>query len=76
MLESGDIINRFAKEHGVDTASLPVYQYAFGEPKDNGNRTFMSTYLKYSKYGKEKAGGFAELMLAAGVVDASGKNVL
>ena len=76
MLESGDIINRFAEEHSIDTASLPVHQYTFGEPKDNGNRTFMSTYLKYMKYGKEKAGDFAELMVAAGVVDADGKNAL
>lgn len=76
MLESSDIINHFAKQYGIDTARLSVYQYTFGDPKENGNRTFMSTYLKYSKYGKKQAGGFAELMLAAGVVDTDGKSIL
>ena len=59
MLETSDIMDRLAKENGVDKTSLQIYQFFSAENSDAPS--MLKAHFKLTKYGVQKEGGFPQL---------------
>jgi glutaredoxin len=60
MLESGDIINKFATEKQLDPSTMLIFKFVTGEGTDDP--ALLKTYFKLMKYGVGKEGGFPQLL--------------
>ena len=60
MLESGDIINKFAAEKQLDPSTMPIFKFVTGEGTDDP--ALLKTHFKLMKYGVGKEGGFLQLL--------------
>ena len=59
MLESSDIMNRFASIHNIDVSKLEVYQF-FSSQNSPETPSMMSRYVKLVHYAIEKEGGYEQ----------------
>ena len=60
MLESGDIIHKFAAEKQLDPSTMTIFTFVTGEMTDDP--ALLKTYFKLMKYGVQKEGEFSQLL--------------
>lgn len=63
MLESSDIIQRYATQFNIDINNLVVYQF-FTQENDDSARSMMKTNQKLFHYVIEKEGGYEQAIAA------------
>lgn len=66
MLESGDIIKRYADQYNVDVNSLVSYQF-FVQENDESAPSMMKSLLKLFHYAVQKEGGYEQAIAAVGL---------
>lgn len=66
MLESSDIIKRYADKFNIDINNLVAYQF-FTQDNDEPAPSMMKTLLKLFHYAIEKEGGYEEAKAAVGL---------